>query len=118
MRPRQRKPRSVTTSLAQIVLAFEFVVVALSALVVFGLGALPPGLSLIGGGVLLVLIVLAAGLATRRAGIVLGWVVQVLFVLGGVLNLGVGIVGLIFGALWVYSMMVGGRIDRRAADRP
>ncbi|MFD1722565.1 DUF4233 domain-containing protein [Amnibacterium endophyticum] len=112
---RPRRPRSVTASLAQIVLAFEFVVVALSTLVVFGLRALPAGLSLVGGGVLLVLIVIAAGLATRRAGIALGWAVQVLFVAGVVLNLGVGIVGLIFGALWTYSMIVGGRIDRRNA---
>lgn len=112
---RPHRPRSVTTSLAQIVLAFEFVVVALAALVVFGLRALPPGISLIGGGVLLALIVAAAGLARRRIGIALGWVVQVLFLAAGALNLGVGVVGLIFGALWAYSMIVGGRIDRRNA---
>lgn len=112
---RPRRPRSVTASLAQIVLAFEFVVVALAALVVLGLRQLPVGLSLVGGGILLVLIVIAASTATRRSGIVLGWVVQVLFVGAGLLNLGVGVVGLLFGAIWTYSMIAGGRIDRRNA---
>ena len=112
---RQRRPRSVTASLAQIVLSFEAVVVALATLVVFGLRQLPPGLSLVGGGLLLTMIVIAAATATRRAGILLGWAAQIVFVGAGVLNLGVGLVGLIFGAIWVYSMIVGGRIDRRNA---
>ena len=110
---RQRRPRSVTASLAQIVLSFEAIVVALATLVVFGLRQLPPGLSLVGGGLLLAMIVVAAATATRRIGILLGWVAQVVFVGAGLLNLGVGLVGLIFGAIWVYSMITGGRIDRR-----
>ena len=74
--PRVRRQRSVRESLASIVLATEAVVVILAALVVFGLKQLPPGVALGGGAALLVLIVLAAGLARYRAGIALGWVVQ------------------------------------------
>ena len=114
-RGRGRAPRSVTTSLAQIVLSFEFVVVALSVLVVLGLRQLPLGLTLVGGGILLVLTVAGAALARRPLGIALGWAAQVLFVGAGIVNLGVGLVGLLFGAIWVYSMIVGGRIDRRNA---
>ncbi|WP_375389036.1 DUF4233 domain-containing protein [uncultured Amnibacterium sp.] len=113
--PRGRRARTVTASLAMIVLATEFLVVVLSALVLFGLGTLPPRLALGGGGVLLVLIAIAAALAGRPIGIALGWAVQVVLVLCIVLDVTVGVVGLVFGALWTYSIIVGRRIDRRAA---
>jgi hypothetical protein len=113
--PRGRRPRSVTASLAQIVLATEFVIVVLAALVLFGLRTLPPAVALGGGGALLLLIAAAAALATRPAGIALGWVVQVVLVLSVAADLAVGIVGLVFAALWTYSIIVGRRIDRRTA---
>ena len=112
--PRVRRPRSVTASLAAIVLAVEFLIVVLAALVLFGLHDLPPVVSLGGGGALLLLIAVAAALSRRRIGIVLGWIAQAVLLLSGVTNGAVGIVAVIFVALWVYSMIVGGRIDRRA----
>jgi hypothetical protein len=111
--PRQRRPRSVTSSLASIVLAVEFLIVVLASLVLFGLRDLPPAIALGGGGALLVLIAIAAALASRPVGIALGWVVQALLLLSGFQNPAVGIVALIFVALWVYSMIVARRIDRR-----
>jgi hypothetical protein len=112
---RTRRPGSVTASLASIVLATEFVVVVLAALVVFGLKALPAPLALGGGGVLLLVIALAAATARSRFGIALGWLVQVLLVAAFAVQIAVGVVGVVFAALWVYCMIVGGRIDRRAA---
>ena len=112
---RARRPRSLTATLASIVLAVEFLVVVLAALVVFGLRALPAPLALGGGGLLLVVIAIAAALARSRVGIVLGWIVQVVLVAAVVVQPAVGVVGLIFAAMWVYCMIVGGRIDRRAA---
>ena len=88
--PRQRRARSVTSSLASIVLAVEFLIVVLASLVLFGLRDLPPAVAL-------------------------GWVVQVLLLLSGFRNPAVGIVALIFVALWVYSMIVARRIDRRTS---
>jgi hypothetical protein len=105
----------VRATLASIVLAIEFVVVLLAALVVWGLRDLPAPLALGGGAALLVLIVIAAGLARSSVGIALGWLVQVVLLAAGVVQIAVGIVGLIFGAFWVYCMIVGGRIDRREA---
>jgi Protein of unknown function (DUF4233) len=113
---RTRRPRSLTSSLASIVLGFEFVVVALAALVVFGLRALPAPVALGGGGVLLLLMAVAAALSRSRVGIALGWVAQVAFVAAGAAQLAVEVAALIFAALWVYCMIVGGRIDRRAAS--
>jgi hypothetical protein len=112
---RTRRPRSVTASLASIVLACELLIVVLASLALLGLGRLPAGTALGGGGALLVLIVIAAALATRPIGIALGWVVQAVLLATFGVDVVVGVVGLIFVALWVYSMIVGRRIDRRAA---
>lgn len=112
---RARRPRTVTASLAAIVLATELLVVVLAALALLGLRDLPPAVALGGGGAVVLLIVVAAALAGRRIGIVLGWAVQVVLVATIAVNPVVGIVGLAFAALWAYSMMVGRRIDRRAA---
>lgn len=113
--PRARRPRSVTATLAAMLLASELVIVLLAALALFGLGDLPPAAALGGGGAVLLLIVVAAALSRRRVGIVLGWVVQVVLVAAIVVSIPVGVVGLIFAAIWTYSMIVGARIDRRAA---
>ncbi len=112
---RARRPRSVVASLAAIVLATEFLVAVLATFALYGVGGLPPGVALGGGGALLLLILVAAGLARRPVGIVLGWIVQAVLVALIVVNAAVGVVGLVFAALWVYSMIVGGRIDRRSA---
>jgi hypothetical protein len=105
----------VRATLASIVLAIEFVVVLLAALVVWGLHDLPAPAALGGGAALLALIVIAAGLARSTVGIALGWLVQVVLLATGAVQIAVGIVGVLFGAFWVYCMIVGGRIDRREA---
>jgi hypothetical protein len=96
-------------------LATELVVVLLAALAILGLGDLPAGVALGGGGALIALIAIAAVLASRPLGVALGWVVQVALVAAIVVNIPVGIVGLVFAAIWVYSMIVARRIDRRPA---
>jgi hypothetical protein len=117
--PRPRRARSVTASLAAIILATEFLVVVLAALVVFGLGSVPPAVALGSGGALLVLIGVAALLLASprgtRIGLVLGWIVQVALVASIALEVAVGLVGIVFAGLWTYSIIVGRRIDRRTA---
>lgn len=112
---RGRGPRTVRGSLASIVLATQFIVVILAALVVFGLRVVPPGVAFGAGAALLVVIAIAAATANRPVGIALGWLVQLVLIAGGILEPTVGIVGVIFLAIWVYCMIVGGRIDRREA---
>lgn len=102
-------------SLASIVLATQFIVVILAALVIFGLRVVPAGVALGGGAALLVVIAVAAATANRTLGIALGWFVQLVMIAAGLLEPTVGIVGLIFLGIWVYCMIVGGRIDRREA---
>ena len=112
---RARKPRSVVSTLAAMLLATELLVVLLAALALLGLRDLPPAVALGGGGGLVVLIAIAAALSTRRIGIVLGWIVQVVLLATFAVSIPVGIVGVVFTAIWVYGMIVGRRIDRREA---
>jgi hypothetical protein len=114
-RGRARRPRSVTSTLAAMLLATELLVVLLAALALLGLKDLPPGIALGGGGGLVVLIAIAAALSRKRIGIVLGWVVQLVLLATFAVSIAVGVVGVIFTAIWVYGMIVGGRIDRREA---
>jgi hypothetical protein len=112
---RARKPRSVVSTLAAMLLATELLVVILAALALLGLKDLPPAIALGGGGGLIVLIAIAAALSANRVGIALGWLVQLVLLATFAVSVPVGIVGVIFAAIWVYGMIVGGRIDRREA---
>lgn len=117
-RGRVRRERSVTATLGAMLLACELIVVALAALALLGLKDLPPAVALGGGGGLIVLIALAALLLSSspgaaRVGLLLGWLAQLVLVATFAVSIPVGIVGLVFAAIWVYSMIVARRIDRR-----
>ena len=112
---RARRPRTVTAQLASMLLATELVVVLLAALALLGLGDLPPAVALGGGAAVVVLIAVAAALASKPIGIALGWLVQVVLLATFAVSIPVGIVGVLFTAIWAYSMIVARRIDRREA---
>jgi hypothetical protein len=112
---RVRRARGVQESLGSIVLGIEIVVVFLAALVVNGLGALPPALALGGGAALVALMIAAIGTLRWPIGVVLGWLVQAIVVAGGLLVPDLFLVGALFVAMWAYCMIMGGRIDRRNA---
>jgi hypothetical protein len=105
----------VTAQLAAMLLATELVVVLLAALALLGLRDLPPAVALGGGGAVIVLTAEAAALASKPIGIALGWLVQLVLIATFAVSIPVGIVGVLFAAIWVYSMIVARRIDRRAA---
>ncbi|WP_165314391.1 DUF4233 domain-containing protein [Agromyces protaetiae] len=113
---------SVQASLASIVLAFEAIVIFLAALVLWGLtvdGDTPFGLPrwslLVAGGIVLVLLVATIALLRHRWAFWLGWAVQGLVFVSGILNPAMFIVGALFGVMWAYCMIVGARIDREKA---
>lgn len=117
-------PRSVRRTLASIVLAFEVVVVFLAALVIWGLSreeggilGLPEWAPLAGGGVVILGLLLTLGLLRHEWAYGLGWALQAVIFASGLLNPAMFVVGALFGGMWAYCMIVGGRIDRdRAAS--
>ena len=113
---RERRARSAQESLGAIVLGFEVVVVFLGALVVFGLHALPAAQALGGGGLVIVLMLVAIPLLRFRVGYWLGWLVQLLVVASGFVVGMLFIVGALFTGIWTYAMITGARLDRRTAE--
>nr|WP_274635657.1 DUF4233 domain-containing protein [Microbacterium bovistercoris] len=117
--PRVRRRRGAAESLGQIVLVFESMIVFLAGLAVFGLKALPDAVpdwwGIVGGAVVAVAMLLVSGLLRHRWGIVLGWALQVLVALAAFLVPAIGLVAVIFGAMWAYATIKGASLDRRNA---
>ena len=116
--PRAPRPkRSLTAQLAAIVLGFESIVVFLGGLAVYGLGSLPQNIpgwwGIVAGAVLALAMILTAGVVHKKAGIIVGWVLQGLVVLSGIVIPAMLIVALIFGGMWAYATIQGPRIEAR-----
>jgi hypothetical protein len=119
--PRPRRARGAQESLASVVLGFESIVVFLGGLVVFGLGALPDSVSdawgIAGGSVLALLMVFTVPVLRHTWGIAVGWALQAVLAAGAFLVPALGIVALVFGAMYAYATIKGGELDRRNARR-
>jgi hypothetical protein len=117
--PRPRRRRGAAESLGSIVLGFESIVVFLGGLTVYGLKALPAGIEpwwgIVGGTVLAALMLLTAGLLRHRWAIWLGWALQGVLLLGGLLLPALAVVALIFGGMWGYATIKGASLDSRNA---
>lgn len=103
-------------SLLAALLVLEALVVALAipvAVLATGGGA-PSAWAL---GVLALLLVLAAGLVRRPHGVALGWAMQVLVLLAGLLVPALAVLGLVFLCVWVLAIVYGAKGDRLAAER-
>ena len=111
----RRQKRGVRQSLASIVLAFELIVVFLASLVAFGLKVQPGPIALIGGGVICLAILFTMAMLRHEWGFVLGWVLQGVIVATGIFVPVMWAIGLVFAGMWIYCMVVGGRIDRQKA---
>lgn len=110
---RPRRQRSLRENLASIVLGFEAIVMFLGSLAIFGLQALPAPLALWGGGLLCVIILLAAALVRYQVGIILGWVVQFLVLSTGIFVSAMFVVGALFAAMWTYAMFAANRAEKQ-----
>jgi len=110
--------RSLMRTLASIVLTFEAIVVGLGSLVVFGLRRLDAPLALGGGAALVIVMLLTVALLRYRWAYAVGWAIQVLVLATGLIEPGFYVVGIIFGAMWVYCIVAGARLDRTAIPDP
>jgi hypothetical protein len=107
-----KRRRSLTESLLSIVLALEAVLVFFVALAMFGLHALTPVQSFVGGGVLALALVVVARFVRFPAGVWAGWVLQAVLVATGVILPVMYFIGAMFLALWIYCFVRGRAIDR------
>lgn len=118
---RERRVRGARESLASVVLGFESIIVFLGGLVVYGLGALPDGIpdwwGIVAGTALALLMLLTVGVLRRPWGIGAGWALQLFVALGAILVPALGVVALVFGAMYAYATIKGGELDRRNARR-
>lgn len=97
-------------------LVMEAVVVGLALLATARLG---DGLDAVGGwyvGGLAVAMLLAAGLQRRRWGLGLALALQLAMVAGAFVHVAVGVVGLMFVAVWAYLLYVRHEVARRMAE--
>lgn len=112
-----RPARTLTQKLGAVVLGFEAVVVFLAGLTVFGLRALPasipPWWAIIGGLLVALAMIATAGAITRPGAIAVGWALQGVVALSALLVPAIALVVLIFGGMWAYATIVGGRADRQ-----
>ena len=104
------------------VLAGQSIVVFFGALVARAVAAAGPdversGTYLAVGTGLAVLCVVAAGSLRRPWGVTLGWIVQAATLASAVIVPMMLVAGLVFLALWVASLVQGGRVDATDAQR-
>jgi hypothetical protein len=111
--------RSTKRSLASVVLGFELVIVFLGGLTIFGLNAVEPReLGIVIGVSLAGVIIVALSLIRTPVGIPLGWATQGGMLATGFLVPALFIVGALFFGLWIYCMVIGGRMDRERNQSP
>jgi len=119
--PRARRYRSLPEKLGQVVLVFESIVVFLAGMAVYGLRALPDGIApwwgIVAGAVVALLMFATSGLLRWRFGFAIGWALQVVVALGAFLIPAILFVALVFGGMWAYATIGGGRIERRSSPQ-
>ena len=114
-----KKRRSTTVMFASTVLLLEAFVVLFGTLTVFGLRRddFPPVLIFSVGITLSLVYAFACAFLTRPWGIALGWILQVVLILAGILEPAMFLIGGLFAVAWWYGIRTGIRIDREAAQR-
>lgn len=106
---------TMTGRLAAMTLALESSVVFFATLVASRLSTLDAPVVWVGGTGLAVLCLLAAGVARRPGGLVIGSLVQALVLGTGFWVPAMFGLGAVFVAMWVWLILVGRRIDRERA---
>ncbi|WP_426978285.1 DUF4233 domain-containing protein [Pseudarthrobacter sp. O4] len=114
-----KKRRSTKVMFASTVLLLEAFVVLFGVLAVFGLrrNEFPPVLIFSVGIALFLVFVFTCAVLSKPWGVGLGWILQLVLILGGIVEPTMYVVGLLFAISWWYGIRTGIRIDREAAKR-
>jgi Protein of unknown function (DUF4233) len=100
------------------VLIFEVIVFGLAIPVMIFISNVPAAAAAGFCGAAALLAILAAGLLRSRVGYVLGWITQLAGIALGLLTTMMFVVGAIFAAVWVMSFGLGKRLDSRLETSP
>ena len=111
-----RRKRPAKPQFTQTMLVLEAFVVFFATLVAYGLRVADTATVWWVGGSLTVILVVLAGWVGRPGGYVAGSVAQVVVLACGFVVPMMFVVGAVFAAMWVFSLRVGGRIDRERAE--
>lgn len=107
--------RSPQRTIAATVLGLEALVLFFAAIVAKDLSGLSTSTALIGGGVLSLLCLVTAGLVRTRAGIVVGWFLQLVMIATGLVVPMMYGIGALFTALWAIGLYAGAKVERERA---
>lgn len=113
-----KKQRSIRAMFTMTMLYGEAFVIAFFGLMLYGFNQDDGGLWMLIGA--LVLAAIAGGTArfvTKRAGIAVGWVLQLVLIASGFLHPFGFLVGIAFAAAWAYAVIRGGQIDEENVQR-
>lgn len=119
-RPGMPKPRRSTRVLfMSTTLALQALAVIFAGLAMFGLnGRLDGGVPVLVACLVLAAVMIAdCAFLSRTWGVQVGWVLQVITILLGILQPAMYVVGALFLIIWAYSVIKGGSIDRENAER-
>lgn len=112
---RPRRERGATESLLSITLGMEILAVAFGTLAINGLGVLPSSTVFLGGGVLVLLLIVAMRVARYRWGVWFGSALQVLLLATGFIEVLAAVTAAVFVAFWIYGVVKGGQLDAAKA---
>ena len=114
-----KKRRSTKVMFASTVLLLEAFVALFGTLAVFGLrrDEFPPALIFGVGAALFLVLVFTCAVLSKPWGVALGWLLQLVLILAGIVEPAMYLVGVLFAAAWWYGIRTGIRIDREAAQR-
>ena len=114
--PRERRQRSLTESLLQIVIVLEAAALFFATLATFGMATFTPDwMAFIYGAAAIVVLVLASGVQHRSWGVWFGAVLQLGLIALGFIEPLLLVLGIGFAALWVFCFAKGRQVDRQKA---
>ncbi len=115
LREPARRKAPAKRQFASTVLLLEAFLVLFATLVAFGLRVEEPMTVWVTGGVLMVVLIVLSRLVGQPGGYVAGSVVQVMVLAVALVIPQMIVIGLVFLAMWVTALRLGGRIDRERA---
>jgi hypothetical protein len=112
---RPKRERSATESLLSITLGMEILAVVFGTLAINGLGVLPSSTVFLGGGVLVLLLIVAMRAARYRWGVWFGSALQVLLLATGFIEVLAAVTAAVFVGFWVFGVVKGRQLDAAKA---